>query len=152
MKTPWMLLRDLEDLFTLEQKGSITKEKYLSMKKSILRQVMNNNYSLRLDIIEQAEKLHVLKAITKAEYEDIKELTLEANDPDAIEAKKQREQFNKMAFWAIVWVLAIGLIIAFSKYFWTFVCIALFISMIPDLIKMWIQGDIISSGIKKSKK
>ena len=33
MKTPWMLLRDLEDLFALEQKGSITKEKYLSMKK-----------------------------------------------------------------------------------------------------------------------
>ena len=36
MKTPWMLLRDLEDLFALEQKGSITKEKYLSMKKKAL--------------------------------------------------------------------------------------------------------------------
>jgi len=152
MKTPWMLLRDLEDLSALEQKGSITKEKYLSMKKSILRQVMHNDYSLRLDIIEQAEKLHTSKAITKAEYEGIKELTLEANDPYAIEAKKQREQFSKIAFWVVVWVVAIGLIIAFSKYFWTFVCIALFISMIPDLIKMWIQEDIISSGIKKSKK
>lgn len=152
MKTPWMLLKDLEDLFDLAQKGSITKEKYLSMKKSILRQVVNNDYSLRLDIIEQAEKLYISKAITKAEYEAIKELVLEANDPDAIEAKKQRKRFHKMAFWAVVWVVAIGLIIAFSKYFWTFICIAFFISLIPDIIKMWIQGDIIAGGIKKSKK
>jgi len=174
MKTAWMLLDDLENLFALKQKGSITTEKYLSMKKSILKEVLHNEYPYRLDLIEQAEKLRDAKAITKDECEAIKKVTLDANDPDAIKAKqqaikaekqaikakeeaaeqekKQREKFNKTMFWVIVWIIAIALFIAFSKYFWTLFCCAVFISGIPTWLNWWIQEGIIARGVRKGRK
>lgn len=163
MKTPRMLLDDLENLFALQQKGSVTTEKYLSMKKSILKEILNYEYPYRLNVIEQAEKLRDLEAITKDECEAIKKAALDANDPDAIKAKenakkkaivekKQQEQIHKIMFWVVVWAIAIALFIAFSKYFWALLGCAVLISLIPTWLNWWVQEDIIAKGIKKAKK
>lgn len=86
-KWPLILLNDLENWHTLKQKGSVDEAEYLSVKKKIIKQILQSPY-VSPDCIEDAEKLQKSSAITAEEFQAIKQQAMDCNDPDVNSEKK----------------------------------------------------------------
>lgn len=148
-QTPLTLLGKLEEWFNLFQQGSIDENRYLSVKESIVKEIIHNDYSSTLYCATVADKLYEESALSEEEYLKIKQKALDDNDPDVQRIKKAKRRNMKILVWSIF--IFVGIIL--SLIFWKFLLFFFVgIPIISTLLDWQVKEDIIARGVKKGRK
>ena len=130
--------------FNLFQQGSIDENRYLSVKESIVKEIIHNDYSSTLYCATVADKLYEKSALSEEEYLKIKQKALDDNDPDVQRIKKAKRRNMKILVWSIF---------ILSLIFWKFLLFFFVgIPIISTLLDWQVKEDIIARGVKKGRK
>ena len=151
MIIPSRSLQDIEELYKLKEKGTISTAEYQSSVRGILDALFEDG-NIPIYCIEQAESLFKKGAITEASFERFKNLALNKTKPSKDKLVKSGQIKSKSS--KSLWPLFLrGILVLFAAI----LHIILFILSIPLIfigtICGWkIKESIIAEGIKKSSK
>ena len=151
MIIPSRSLQDIEELYKLQEKGTISTAEYQSSVRGILDALFEDG-NIPIYCIEQAESLFKKGAITEASFERFKNLALNKTKPSKDKLVKSGQIKSKSS--KSLWPLFLrGILVLFAAI----LHIILFILSIPLIfigtICGWkIKESIIAEGIKKSSK
>ena len=151
MIIPSRSLQDIEELYKLKEKGTISTAEYQSSVRGILDALFEDG-NIPIYCIEQAESLFKKGAITEASFERLKNLALNKTKPSKDKLVKSGQIKSKSS--KSLWPLFLRSILVL---FAAILHIILFILSIPLIfigtICGWkIKESIIAEGIKKSSK
>lgn len=151
MILPSRSLQNIEELYNLKEKGTISAAEYQSSVRGILNALFEGG-DLPIYCIEQAESLFKKGAITEASFERLKNMALNTDRP--VKEKPVKSGQIKRKSPRSLWPLILrGMLIVFAAI----VHVILFMLSIPFIIigticDWKIKESIIAEGIKKSSK
>ena len=149
------ILSDIEELYDLKQKGTISQDEYVSAKHQILDALFQRK-NMPLDYVEQGHQLFKSGALTKTEFQHLKNKVLLNTVSSHQEPLAQSQdgstpkQARKNKDLSLVWYGIFMLLISALKVF--FYILSIPFRIIAMFLGWHVQEDIIAQGVKKGLK
>ena len=149
------ILSDIEELYDLKQKGTISQDEYVSAKHQILDALFQRK-NMPLDYVEQGHQLFKSGALTKTEFQHLKNQVLfgaVSSHQEPLEQSQDgnaQKQAHKNKNLSLVWYGIFMLLISALKIF--FYILSIPFRIIAVFLGWHIKEDIIAQGVKKASK